>query len=123
MSLNSIEEAENALILKTNTPEEPTNDIRSNQATAALVPGPGVPLYSLSNAQVNAFYAQARNSMSQVGVAIRYERYNQNLTQQALADMAGTSKSTVGRIENGHTTSYWALLKVMTALGKQLTIQ
>jgi HTH-type transcriptional regulator/antitoxin HipB len=46
--------------------------------------------------------AQPVRSAHQLGALIREERIRRNLTQQELADLAGTGQKTISRIENGH---------------------
>jgi len=54
--------------------------------------------------------------------SIRNERLSQNLTQRKLAHMASMSQSSITRAEKHGWISLWALLKIASALNKQITL-
>jgi transcriptional regulator with XRE-family HTH domain len=53
-----------------------------------------------------------------VGGRIRQERLNQNLTQATLAEISGTARIVVQRVEGGKGCSLRSLIRLMRALGK-----
>lgn len=58
-----------------------------------------------------------------LGIAIRNERINQKLTQQALAEQAGVFQKTISALENRTASvSIETLFKVLGALELQLTL-
>lgn len=61
--------------------------------------------------------------LAQLGASLRRERERHNLTQQALANLAGISQATITRIERGdRAPSVPMLERLFAALGSQLTI-
>lgn len=57
--------------------------------------------------------------MKRIGLVFSNERCKQNLSQQALADLAGVSRSTVVRLEAGESVQYESMYYIATALGKK----
>ncbi len=51
-----------------------------------------------------------------LGARIARCRLNRNLTQEALAELAGVSRPTVARLELGHSTTLSNLIRVLRAL-------
>jgi transcriptional regulator with XRE-family HTH domain len=61
--------------------------------------------------------------LTQLGAMVRRERERHDLTQQALANLAGTSQAAIARIERGdRAPSVPMLERLFAALGMQLTI-
>jgi len=54
--------------------------------------------------------------LEELGARIARCRLNQNLTQQAFAELAGVSRPTVARLELGHSTTLANLIRVLRAL-------
>jgi transcriptional regulator with XRE-family HTH domain len=55
----------------------------------------------------------------QLGAALRRERIQQRLDQQALAGHAGVTRAAISRIENGHGGTVATMLAIVRALGRQ----
>ena len=63
----------------------------------------------------------ARNSIAK---ELRDTRHQLNMTQSALADIAGTKKSNISRMESGrYNPSLDFLVKIASSLGKELTVR
>ena len=56
--------------------------------------------------------------LRRIGEKMKHTRLRQNITQQALAEDAGLSLSTVKNIENGKIGSFDSLVRVLRVLGK-----
>jgi len=54
--------------------------------------------------------------------AIKKERLNQGLTQRKLARMSNMSQATITRAERHGWISFWALIKIANALGKEISL-
>ena len=54
--------------------------------------------------------------------SIKNERLAQNLTQRKLAHMANMSQATITRAERHGWISFWALIKIANALGKEISL-
>jgi putative transcriptional regulator len=54
--------------------------------------------------------------LEELGSRIARCRLNQNLTQEAFAELAGVSRPTVARLESGHSTTLSNLIRVLRAL-------
>jgi transcriptional regulator with XRE-family HTH domain len=54
--------------------------------------------------------------LEELGARIARCRLNQNLTQEAFAELAGVSRPTVARLELGHSTTLSNLIRVLRAL-------
>ena len=65
-------------------------------------------IYTLSNTAIQ----------SRIGERLKSLRLKQNITQQALAEEAGVSLSSVKKIEKGEIGSFDSWLRVLRALGK-----
>ncbi len=62
-------------------------------------------------------------NVEELGVTVRYYRKQSNLTQQALAMLAGVGKTVVFDIEKGKTTVQLdTILKVLAVLNIQITL-
>ncbi|MFV2099918.1 helix-turn-helix domain-containing protein [Micromonospora sp. LOL_024] len=60
---------------------------------------------------------------AQIANALRREREGQQLTQRALADLAGVSQGTLANLEKGHRVPSLALVeRVLAALDRQLAV-
>lgn len=55
--------------------------------------------------------------LAELGSRLQRERLNRNLTQSALADRAGLSRSTVAKLESGENFSMLTLIRVLRTLG------
>jgi len=55
--------------------------------------------------------------LAELGKRLLRHRLNQNLTQQELADEAGTGVNTVYRLEQGQSTQLSNLIRILRALG------
>ena len=55
--------------------------------------------------------------LQRIGVRLRSARLKQNITQQALAEEAGVSLSSVKKLEKGEAGSFDPLLRVLRTLG------
>ncbi|MCR5641410.1 MAG: helix-turn-helix domain-containing protein [Lachnospiraceae bacterium] len=65
-------------------------------------------------------YADARGELA---AQLKRARLSRNLTQQALADLAGTKRSNISRLESGkYNPSLDFLMKVADSLGLELNI-
>jgi len=58
-----------------------------------------------------------RAILREIGGRLRRRRLDKNLTQQALADMAGLSRTTVSDLERGAPAGMLTLVRVLRALG------
>ena len=54
--------------------------------------------------------------LAELGARIARCRLNQNLTQQAFAELAGVSRPTVARLERGHSTTLVNLIRILRVL-------
>ena len=54
--------------------------------------------------------------LEELGARIARCRLNQNLTQEAFAELAGVSRPTVARLELGHSTTLSNLIRILRAL-------
>lgn len=66
------------------------------------------------------------NSVARLEIAtqLRQARCGLNMTQQALADKAGTKKSNISRLESGrYNPSLDFIVKIADSLGKKVTIR
>jgi len=54
--------------------------------------------------------------LEELGARIARCRLNQNLTQEAFAELAGVSRPTVARLELGHSTTLTNLIRVLRVL-------
>ena len=64
------------------------------------------------------FYSMSdRAILREIGGRLRRRRLDRNLTQQALADMAGLSRTTVSDLERGAPAGLLTLVQVLRALG------
>lgn len=52
-----------------------------------------------------------------IGEVLKAERQRQNLTQKQLGELAMIDESTVSKVENGHSASYFAIDGLLRALG------
>jgi len=57
-----------------------------------------------------------RAILEALGARVARCRLNRNLTQEALAELAGVSRPTVARLELGHSTTLSNLIRVLRAL-------
>jgi ribosome-binding protein aMBF1 (putative translation factor) len=80
-----------------------------NNAYAAMTP----PTVSVS---------PSRTAMQNIQAAIKAERKAQQLTQRQLASKAGMSQASITRLERHGWVSIYTMIRVIDALGKQLTI-
>ncbi|MCR5546671.1 MAG: helix-turn-helix domain-containing protein [Lachnospiraceae bacterium] len=68
--------------------------------------------------------AAALNARAEVASQVKEARKEVHLTQQNLADLTGTQKSNISRMESGrYNPSLDFLVKVASSLGKELTIK
>ncbi len=68
--------------------------------------------------------AEALTAREQVASQVKEARKEVHLTQQNLADLTGTQKSNISRMESGrYNPSLDFLVKVASSLGKELTIK
>ena len=68
--------------------------------------------------------AEAMSAREDVAVQVRDARKALRLTQQNLADMTGTKKSNISRMESGrYNPSLDFLVKIASSLGKELTVR
>ena len=68
--------------------------------------------------------AEALLARANVAAQVKEARKEVHLTQQNLADLTGTQKSNISRMESGrYNPSLDFLVKVATSLGKELTIR
>ena len=68
--------------------------------------------------------AEALIAREQVASQVKEARKEVHLTQQNLADLTGTQKSNISRMESGrYNPSLDFLVKVASSLGKELTIK
>lgn len=58
------------------------------------------------------------NTASSIGLQLKRIRLRKNMTQLELATKASVSLNTIKRIENGNTTSFYSIIKVLLALDK-----
>lgn len=66
---------------------------------------------------------EASQARSLIAQELRATRRSQHMTQQALADLAGTQKSNISRMESGsYNPSLDFLVKVADCLGKKIEI-
>ncbi len=55
-------------------------------------------------------------SLRELGARLARERLRRNLTQESLAERAGVSRTTVRRLEAGHSTQLANLIRILRAL-------
>ncbi len=68
--------------------------------------------------------AEAMSARVDVAAQVRDARKALRLTQQNLADMTGTKKSNISRMESGrYNPSLDFLVKIASSLGKELTVR
>ena len=60
--------------------------------------------------------SSAESILDELGARIARCRLNQNLTQEAFAELAGVSRPTVARLELGHSTTLANLIRVLRVL-------
>lgn len=60
--------------------------------------------------------SSAEAILDELGARIARCRLNQNLTQEAFAELAGVSRPTVARLERGHSTTLANLIRILRAL-------
>ena len=65
-------------------------------------------IYMLSDAMI----------LTKIGAQLKSLRLKQNITQQALAEEAGVSLSSIKKVEKGEIGSFDSLLRVLRTLGK-----
>ena len=64
------------------------------------------------------------NASQEVAKQLRDVRKSQGMTQESLAELVGTKKSNISRLESGrYNPSLDFLIKVAECLGKQITIK
>ena len=67
--------------------------------------------------------SQAKAARKSVACQLKEARKSLNLTQEVLADMAGTKKSNISRMESGkYNPSLDFLVKVAGSMGKEINI-
>jgi DNA-binding XRE family transcriptional regulator len=64
----------------------------------------------------------SRTAMQNIQATIKAERKAQQLTQRQLASKAGMSQASITRLERHGWVSIYTMIRVIDALGKQLTI-
>lgn len=71
------------------------------------------------NEDIGAKQETIAELQAELGAALRRERIQQRLDQQALAAHAGVTRAAISRIENGNGGTVASMLAIVRALGKQ----
>lgn len=117
MNLSALSQAIEA---KTKANPEPVpNSIAALTAALNAVSNP--PAQS-NPTQIYNMGSGQNGAMAQLCADLRTERNNQGLTQRQLAAKANMSQGTITRAERHGWISIWALLKITSALGKQIKL-
>ena len=56
--------------------------------------------------------------IKKIGLQIKEQRLQQNLTQQALSEASGVDRITISKLENGHVTTLLTIIQIVRALKK-----
>ncbi len=65
----------------------------------------------------------AKNARESIALEVKANRLQLNMTQQSLADLSGTKKSNISRMESGnYNPSLDFLVKVAESMGKQISV-
>lgn len=85
---------------------------------------PSAPTRPSGLAQVSAVIERRITSAAQVGALVREARLAAGMTQQQLADLAGTTRQWVNRLEMGHSTAAFSkTLAALAVLGLEMVAQ
>ena len=72
----------------------------------------------MGNTNINWFQMSDAAIVQQIGNYVKYERQQQNKTQEQLSESAGLNRWTISQIENGESISLTSLLRILRALDR-----
>jgi len=72
----------------------------------------------MGNTNINWFQISDAAIVQQIGNYVKYERQQQNKTQEQLSESAGLNRWTISQIENGESISLTSLLRILRALDR-----
>jgi len=72
----------------------------------------------MGNTNINWFQMSDAAIVQQIGNYVKYERQQQNKTQEQLSESAGLNRWTISQIENGESISLTSLLRILRVLDR-----